>query len=90
LLLVAALLDGKPAVFIVRGGSEGLSFREEQGMGLKAAQTVTMHLDNVIGEKLGEDDFDYTTFLDLSAFAWCALALGHLTVRAGLRHSLLQ
>lgn len=76
LLLVAALLDGKPAVFIVRGGSEGLSFREEQGMGLKAAQTVTMHLDNVIGEKLGEDDFDYTTFLDLSALAWCALALG--------------
>jgi alkylation response protein AidB-like acyl-CoA dehydrogenase len=76
LLLVAAMLDGKPAVFIVRGGSDGLSFREDEGMGLKAGQTVKMRLDKVIGEKLGDDDFDYTAFLDLSSLAWCALALG--------------
>lgn len=76
LLLVAAMLDGKPAIFIIRGGSEGLSFREDEGMGLKAGQTVKMRLDKVIGEKLGEDDFDYTAFLDLSSLAWCALALG--------------
>jgi alkylation response protein AidB-like acyl-CoA dehydrogenase len=76
LLLVAAMLDGKPAVFIVRGGSEGLSFREDEGMGLKAGQTVRMRLDKVVAEKLGDDDFDYTTFLDLSALAWCAVALG--------------
>lgn len=76
LLLVAAMLDGKPAMFIVRGGSDGLSFREDEGMGLKAGQTVKMRLDKVIGEKLGDDDFDYTAFLDLSSLAWCALALG--------------
>lgn len=76
LLLVAAMLDGKPSVFIVRGGSEGLSFREDEGMGLKATETVKMRLDNVVAEKLGEDDFDYTAFLDLAALAWCALAVG--------------
>lgn len=76
LLLVSAMLDGKPAVFIVRGGSDGLSFREDEGMGLKAGQTVRMRLDKVAAEKLGDDDFDYTAFLDLSALAWCALAVG--------------
>lgn len=76
LLLVAAMLDGKPAVFIVRGGSDGLSFREDEGMGLKAAQTVKMRLNNVVADKLGGDDFDYTTFLDLASLAWCALAVG--------------
>lgn len=76
LLLVAAMLDGKPAVFIVRGGSDGLSFREDEGMGLKAAQTVKIRLENVVADKLGGDDFDYTTFLDLASLAWCALAVG--------------
>lgn len=76
LLLVAAMADGKPAVFIVRGGSDGLSFREDEGMGLKAGQTVKMRLDKVAAEKLGDDDFDYAAFLDLSALAWCALAVG--------------
>lgn len=76
LLLVAAMLNGTPAVFIVRGGSEGLSFREDEGMGLKASQTVKMRLTNVRAEKLGEADFDYTAFLDMAALAWCALAVG--------------
>lgn len=76
LLLVAAALDGRPAVFIVEGGSAGLSFREDPAMGLKAAQTLKLRLENVRAEKLGDDDFDYPAFLDLGALMWCALAVG--------------
>lgn len=76
LLLVAAQLDGRPAVFVVEGGSAGLSFREDPAMGLKATETVKLRLDNVRAEKLGDDDFDYQSFLDLGALAWCALAIG--------------
>jgi alkylation response protein AidB-like acyl-CoA dehydrogenase len=76
LLLVAAQLDGKPAVFIVEGGSEGLSFQEDPAMGLKAAETLKLRLENVRAEKLGDDDFDYQAFLDLGALAWIGLAVG--------------
>ena len=75
LFLVAAQLDGQPAVFIVEG-TEGVSFLEDPAMGLKAGETVKLRLDNVPAEKLGEADFDYQAFLDLGALAWCALAVG--------------
>lgn len=76
LFLVAAQLDGKPAVFIVEAGSDGLSFKEDPAMGLKAAETLKMRLENVAAEKLGDDDFDYQAFLDLGALAWIGLAVG--------------
>ncbi|HEX6592254.1 MAG TPA: acyl-CoA dehydrogenase family protein [Moraxellaceae bacterium] len=76
IFLVAAQLDGQPAVFIVEGGSKGLSFKEDPGMGLKAGETLKMRLENVRAEKLGDDDFDYQTFLDLGALAWIGLAVG--------------
>lgn len=76
LFLVAAQLDGRPAVFIVEGGSEGLAFQEDPAMGLKAAETLKMRLSNVRAEKLGDDDFDYQAFLDLGALAWIGLAVG--------------
>jgi alkylation response protein AidB-like acyl-CoA dehydrogenase len=76
LLLVAAQLDGSPAVFIVEGGSDGLGFMEDPAMGLKAGETMKIRLQNVQAEKLGDSDFDYQTFLDLGALAWCALAVG--------------
>ncbi|MES2721142.1 MAG: acyl-CoA dehydrogenase family protein [Pseudomonadota bacterium] len=75
LFLVAAQLDGQPAVFIVEG-TEGVSFLEDPAMGLKACETVKLRLDNVPAEKLGEADFDYQAFLDLGALTWCALAVG--------------
>lgn len=80
LFLVAAQLDGQPAVFIVEG-SEGVSFLEDPAMGLKAGETVKLRLDNVPAEKLGgsseqEQDFDYQAFLDLGALTWCAMAVG--------------
>ncbi len=75
LLLVAAQLDGQPAVFIVEGNAS-VSFLEDPAMGLKAAETVKLRLENTPAEKLGEDDFDYQAFLDLGALTWCALAVG--------------
>ncbi|PQA52001.1 acyl-CoA dehydrogenase family protein [Amnimonas aquatica] len=78
LLLVSAELDGRPAVFIVEGGSEGLGFMEDPAMGLKAAQTVKMRLDDVRADLLGgsDGDFDYQAFLDLGALSWGAIAVG--------------
>ncbi|MDP2228190.1 MAG: acyl-CoA dehydrogenase family protein [Moraxellaceae bacterium] len=76
LFLVAAELDGAPAVFIVKGGADGIAFREDPGMGLKAGATMKMRLDNVRAEKLGDADFDYQAFLDLGALAWIGLAIG--------------
>ncbi|MBC7173492.1 MAG: acyl-CoA dehydrogenase family protein [Polyangiaceae bacterium] len=76
LFLVAAMLDGKPAVFIVEGGAGGLAFEEEPAMGLKAAHTVKARFTNVRAEKLGDETFDYTAFLDLGALGLCALAIG--------------
>lgn len=76
LFLVAAMLDGKPAVFIVEAGSEGLSFKEDPGMGLKAAETLKMRFENTPAEKLGDDDFDYQAFLDLGSLSWIGLAIG--------------
>lgn len=76
LLLVAAELDGTPAVFVIEGGSEGLAFQEDPGMGLKAGRTMKLRLTNVRADRLGDGDFDYQAFLDLGALAWCALAVG--------------
>ncbi|MDR2852147.1 MAG: acyl-CoA dehydrogenase family protein [Burkholderiaceae bacterium] len=76
LILVVAALDGKPAVFIVQGGSDGLSFEEDPAMGLKAGETMKLRLQDVRAEKLGDDDFDYQAFLDLGALAWIGLAIG--------------
>lgn len=76
LFLVSAQLEGRPAVFIVEGGSAGLSLMEDPAMGLKAGQTMKLRLENVSAEKLGDDDFDYQTFLDYGNLAWCAIAVG--------------
>jgi alkylation response protein AidB-like acyl-CoA dehydrogenase len=76
LFLVSAQLEGSPAVFIVEGGSQGISLLEDPGMGLKAGETMKLVLSNVKAEKLGDGDFNYQTFLDYGALAWCALAVG--------------
>lgn len=79
LLLVAADLNGQPQVFIVTGGTPGLSLHADEAMGLKAAETVKLRLDNVqIDESalLGDGDFNYQEFLDLGYLAWCAIATG--------------
>ena len=79
LLLVAASLVGQPVLFLVEGGSEGLAFKDAEGMGLKAAGLADLQLTDVFvpaSARLGDGDFDYTAFLDHGYLAWCALAIG--------------
>lgn len=79
--LVAALdNNSKPQVYIVENGLEGLSYKLDPGMGVRAAGLGSLHFDNVkipASAKLGEDkDCDYRELLNLSRLGWCALAVG--------------
>jgi alkylation response protein AidB-like acyl-CoA dehydrogenase len=79
LYLVAAELNGQPRLFIVEANVSGLNWAAEPAMGLKAAQTGTLILDNVElppSALLGGTDFDYQAFLDLGQLHWCAMAVG--------------
>lgn len=80
LFLVAAQTESGPAVFIVEGGSEGLSAGEDPSMGIRASGQRPLILENVkvsAAQRLGGDDFDYRKFVDLGTLAWCALAVGN-------------
>lgn len=80
IFLVAAQTDDGPAVFIVEGGTEGLSCGENPPMGIRAAGMRPLILENVqvpASNRLGDDDFDYRAFTDLGSLAWCALAVGN-------------
>jgi alkylation response protein AidB-like acyl-CoA dehydrogenase len=79
LFLIAAQTDEGPAVFIVEGGSQGLTCGEDKSMGIRASGQRPLTLDNVkvpVENKLGDKDFNYQQFIDLGSIAWCALALG--------------
>ena len=79
LLLVAAMTEEGPGVFIVEGGSRGLGVGAEQIMGLRASGSGRVHLDGVrvpAGNRLDAGDFDYRAFVDLGTLAWCSLAIG--------------
>lgn len=81
LYLVAAQYQGKPRLFIVPADTAGLSFAAQPAMGLRAAATGTLTLDNVKLDHnalLGGEhsDFHYRDFLDLGQLHWCALATG--------------
>jgi len=90
IFLIAAATDSGPAVFIVEGGTEGLSIGEDPGMGIRAAAMRPIKLDNVsipLENKLGTDDFNYQSFIDLGTLAWCALACGcRLSTSPSPRH----
>ncbi len=78
LFIVAASVEGTPALFIVESGTAGLSLTAMPGMGLKATATHSLMLDNVripASNRLPAS-FDYQAFLDLGSLAWCALAVG--------------
>lgn len=80
--IIAAQLDGKPAMFIVESASEGLSVTPDPSMGVRAAALGRVELDNVavpLGNRLGEDaasDADYSEAIALSRLGWAALAVG--------------
>jgi alkylation response protein AidB-like acyl-CoA dehydrogenase len=80
LFVVAAQLDGTPALFLVESGTEGLEVEADPSMGVRAAGLSRLHLSGV---RLGADallgDTDGTAYAEcvrLSRLAWCALAVG--------------
>lgn len=88
LFVVGARLDGKPALFLVEPGVEGLEVEADPSMGLRAAALSRLHLDGVrVGADALLGDTDGTAYAEcvrLSRLAWCALAVG--TGQAVLDH----
>jgi alkylation response protein AidB-like acyl-CoA dehydrogenase len=82
LFIVAAQLNGKPALFIVESSAKGLSVKADPSMGIRAAALGQVKLDKVsvpLSARLGEGDAadtDYSEALALSRLGWAALAVG--------------
>ncbi|GAB2456168.1 acyl-CoA dehydrogenase family protein [Jatrophihabitans fulvus] len=85
LFVVAAQLEGKPALFLVESGSQGISIESEPAMGLRAASTGRLLLDGVAvpseallgGAADGTGATDaYTQAIRLSRIGWASLACG--------------
>lgn len=84
-LIVAAQTKQGPALFLLDAASAGIQRRAEPGMGLKAAGTARILLKGVkvpAANRLAAEHFNYQSFLDHAALAWCALAVG--TAQAAL------
>jgi alkylation response protein AidB-like acyl-CoA dehydrogenase len=76
LFVVAANLDGSPALFIVE--SSDVVIEAEPAMGLRAASMGRLVLDNIAVPRtalLGDRDA-YADCVRLSRIGWCALAVG--------------
>jgi alkylation response protein AidB-like acyl-CoA dehydrogenase len=82
LFIVAAQLNGKPALFIVESSTKGVSVTPDPSMGIRAAALGRVELDRVtvpLSARLGEDDAtddDYSEALALSRLGWASLAVG--------------
>ena len=82
LFVVAAQLNGKPALFIVESSTKGVSVTADPSMGIRAAALGMVTLDRVtvpLSARLGEDgasDADYSEAIALSRLGWAALAVG--------------
>ncbi|HEU4512484.1 MAG TPA: acyl-CoA dehydrogenase family protein [Nocardioidaceae bacterium] len=80
LFVVGAMLDGRPALFLVESSTDGLAIESEPSMGVRAAGLGRVVLDDVrVGSiaLLGDESGDaYTEAVRLSRLGWCALAVG--------------
>lgn len=82
LFVVAAQLNGKPALFIVESSNPGLTVKADPSMGIRAAALGQIELAKVsvpLSARLGEDDAadtDYSEAVALSRLGWAALAVG--------------
>ena len=84
LFLVGAMLDGRPALFIVESDTQGLSVEADPGMGLRAAGMGRLVLDKVsvpahaiLGGEEGDPAVNaYSDVVRLSRLGWSALAAG--------------
>ncbi|OAN40647.1 acyl-CoA dehydrogenase family protein [Mycolicibacterium iranicum] len=86
LFIIAAQLDGRPALFIVEASTAGLTVTADPSMGIRAAALGRVELNKVtvpVSARLGEDDapaadhaHDYSEAIALSRLGWAALAVG--------------
>ncbi|GAA4479955.1 acyl-CoA dehydrogenase family protein [Rhodococcus olei] len=84
LFVVAAELDGRPALFIVESDSKGLVVEADPSMGLRAAGLGRLNLTDVAVPEsaiLGEGDADqraadYADAIRLARLGWASLAVG--------------
>ncbi len=82
LFVIAAQLNGKPALFLVEASTAGLTVTADPSMGIRAAALGRVELDKVIvplSARLGEEgasDTDYSEAIALSRLGWAALAVG--------------
>jgi hypothetical protein len=75
LYLVSADLNGKADIFVVQR-DHTITAQKSSAMGLKATQMVTLKFANTPAQRLGDEEFDYTAFVDLGNLMWCAMAVG--------------
>lgn len=78
LFVVAAHLNGRPAMFIIEADSPGVTVTPDRSMGIRAAALGRVEFTKVsIPEdaRLG-DDADYSEAIALSRLGWAALAVG--------------
>lgn len=82
LFIIAAQLNGKPAMFIVESSTKGLTVKPDPSMGIRAAALGRVELNSVtvpLHARLGEDeatDANYSEAIALSRLGWAALAVG--------------
>lgn len=82
LFVVAAQLNGRPAMFIVEASSPGLTVKTDRSMGIRAAALGQVELNKVsvpLAGRLGEEGAspqDYSQAIALSRLGWAALAVG--------------
>lgn len=78
LFVVAAQLNGRPAMFIVEASSQGVTVTADRSMGIRAAALGQVELHQVsvpLDARLGTDA-DYSDAIALSRLGWAALAVG--------------
>ncbi|HEY3716790.1 MAG TPA: acyl-CoA dehydrogenase family protein [Jatrophihabitantaceae bacterium] len=78
LFVIAANLDGRPALFLVESESVGLTVEADPAMGLRAASMARVHLSKVAvpSTALLGDTAAYADCVRLARLGWCALAVG--------------
>lgn len=88
LFVVGALLEGRPALFLVEASTRGTQVVAEPAMGVRASAPARLRLVEArvpAGSVLGATDGStYTSCVRLSRLAWCALTVG--TGQAVLDH----
>ncbi len=86
LFVVSALLDGEPRLVIVEPGTTGLATSDDPAMGLRAAHTEALHLDNVTvpASNLLGTTADHQDAVRRARLGWAAAAVG--TSQAVLDH----